>query len=170
MAVLFEDSRQQKNQHELKREHFEREGWKVERTKLFVGDYMLPGGLVSVDTKRDIYEIAQNLKQQHDRFRRECVRARDAGYSLVILVENEDGVGDLFGLADWIEPEEHFFRRRKKSGGKVKRRYTGTSLYKTCKTMTEKYGVTFEFCSPQDAGARVLSILTGGEYGRHDDA
>jgi ribosome-associated protein len=170
MAVLFEDSRQQKNQHELKRAHFEREGWQVERTKLFVGDYMLPGGLVSVDTKRDIYEVAQNLKQQHERFRRECVKAMEAGYRLVVLVENEEGVRDLYGLADWVEPESHFIKRYKKSGGKVKRRYTGTSLYKACKTMTERYGVEFQFCSPQDAGARVLSILKGGEHGDRDDA
>lgn len=170
MAVIFEDSRQQKNQHRLKREHFEREGWTIERTKLFVGDYMLPGGLASVDTKRDIYELAQNLKQQHARFRRECERAREAGYSLTVLVENEEGVADLFGLADWIEPEKHFHARRNKSGGKVKVRYTGTSLYKACRTMQDRYGVRFEFCSPERAGARVLSILTEEVGHGGDDA
>ena len=168
MKVLFEDSRQQKGKHAMKREHFEREGWQVERTKLYVGDYMLPGGLVSVDTKADIYELASNVRQEHERFRHECEKARDAGYRLVVLVENEDGVSTLFDLADWIEPMPHYTMRMRKSGGKAKRRFSGTSLYKACKTMTERYGVEFEFCEPVHAGARVLEILEGEGHGPVD--
>lgn len=168
MAVIFEDTRQKPSQHELKRTHFESAGYTIERTKLYVGDYMVPGGMVSVDTKADIYELASNVRQEHERFRRECVKAHEAGYRLVILVENDDGVSTLFDLADWIEPASHYAARVRKSGGKVKRRFSGTSLYKACKTMTEKYGVEFEFCAPADAGERVLSILKGVEHGGGD--
>lgn len=168
MPVIFEDTRQKPSQHELKRSHFEAEGYTIERTKLYVGDYMLPGGLVSVDTKADVYELASNLKGQHERFRDECVRAQEAGYRLVILVENEDGVSDLYDLAEWIESRSHYAARIRKSKGKVKRRYTGTALFKTCKTMTAKYGVEFEFCDPVQAGARVLEILKEGEHARDD--
>lgn len=168
MAVIFEDTRQKPSQHELKRRHFESAGYTIERTKLYVGDYMVPGGLVSVDTKADIYELASNVRQEHERFRRECVKAQEAGYRLVILVENDDGVSTLFDLADWIEPAPHYAARVRKSGGKVKRRFSGTSLYKACKTMTDKYGVEFEFCAPADAGERVLSILREGEHGGDD--
>ena len=170
MKVIHEDTRQKPGEHDAKAVHFSSEGWTVARTKLYVGDYMLPGGLVSVDTKRDIYELAQNLKQQHDRFRGECVRAQEAGYELVVLVENEEGVHDLFGLADWIEPASHYATRIRKSGGKVKQRFKGTDLFKACRTMQERYGVRFEFCEPGRAGARVLSILCEGRGDVRDDA
>ena len=163
MSVLFEDTRQKPSQHTLKNEYFVAEGFTVERTKLYVGDYMLPGGKTTVDTKADIYELASNLKQQHERFRRECVRAREAGYQLIVLVENVDNVSTLYDLADWVEPMDHFMARKRKSGGKVKVRFTGTSLYKACKTMSVKYGVRFEFCPPSAAGERVLSLLLEGQ-------
>ena len=170
MSVLFEDSRQKPTQHKLKNEHFKAAGFTVERTKLYVGDYMFPGGLTTVDTKADIYELVSNLRQQHERFRRECVRAREAGYQLIVLVENDENVSTLFDLADWIEPIEHFTSRKRKSGGKVKVRFTGTSLYKSCKTMQTKYGVRFEFCPPSQAGVRVIELLKEGEHGRNEDA
>lgn len=168
MTVLFEDSRQKPTQHILKNEYFKAEGFTVERTKLYVGDYMFPGGMTTVDTKADIYELASNLRQQHERFRRECVRAREAGYQLVVLVENVEKVSTLYDLADWIEPMEHFMARKRKSGGRVKVRFTGTSLYKACKTMSTKYGVRFEFCPPTRAGARVIELLKEVEHGRDD--
>ena len=170
MAVLFEDTRQKPSQHTLKNEYFKAEGFTVERTKLYVGDYMFPGGTTTVDTKADIYELASNLKQQHERFRRECVRASEAGYQLIVLVENVDKVSNLYDLADWIEPMDHFMARKRKSGGRVKVRFTGTSLYKACKTMTERYGVRFAFCPPEGAGARVIELLKEGEHGRNQDA
>ena len=166
--VLLEDTRNKPGKHKLKNEYWKSHEINVIRTKLYVGDYMLPGGLVSVDTKADMYELASNLKQQHDRFREECVRAQTAGYRLVILVENEDGVSDLYDLAEWIESRSHYAARIRKSQGKVKKRYTGTALFKTCKTMTVKYGVEFEFCEPSKAGARVLEILMEGNHGRDD--
>lgn len=170
MAVLFEDTRQKPSQHTLKNEYFKAEGFTVERTKLYVGDYMFPGGTTTVDTKADIYELASNLKQQHERFRRECVRASEAGYQLIVLVENVDDVSNLYDLVDWIEPMDHFMARKRKSGGRVKVRFTGTSLYKACKTMTERYGVRFAFCPPGGAGARVIELLKEGEHGRNQDA
>lgn len=170
MAVLFEDTRQKPSQHILKNEYFAANGFTVERTKLYVGDYMFPGGVTTVDTKADIYELASNLKQQHERFRRECVRAKEAGYQLIVLVENVDNVSTLYDLADWIEPMAHFMERKHKSRGKVKVRFTGTSLYKACKTMSVKYGVQFAFCPPARAGERVIELLKGGENGRNNDA
>ena len=168
-GVIWEDTRNKPGKHEMKRHHFESEGWRIARTKLYVGDYMLPGGLVSVDTKEDIYELASDLRQQHDRFRAECERADEAGIRLIILVENEDGVNDLWGLADWIEPHAHFAMRQRKSRGRVKKRLSGTQLFKACKTMQGKYGVEFQFCTPELAGACVLSILEeGGGHGRDD--
>jgi len=168
--VIHEDTRQKIGEHDVKRQYFENNGWTIARTKLYVGDYIFPGGLIAVDTKASIYELAQNLKQQHERFRRECLRAREAGYQLIVLVENVESISTLFDLADWIEPMSHFMSRKQKSRGKVKVRFTGTSLYKACKTMQTKYGVRFEFCPPECAGARVIELLREGEHGRYEDA
>lgn len=152
-ATLLEDSRQQANQHEVKHEAWEGAGVSVVRCKLAWGDYMLPPPC-SVDTKRNIAELAQNIDQQHARFRNECIGARDAGCQLVILVENEHGVTSLSDLFQWRESDDDF---RKRKG--ARRRYEGSRLAKACATMTNKYGVIFDFCHPSEAADRVLELL-----------
>ena len=151
------DTRQKDGLHVLKHEHFASLGIHCVRTKLYVGDYMFVGGVRAVDTKRDLQELAADIDQQHDRFRRELVNAKDAGISLTVLVENEDGVRDLDGLAAWVEPAESFVKRRH-----AKRRIGGLRLAKACLTMSDRYGVSWAFCAPEDAGAMVIEILTGG--------
>lgn len=163
-VTLIEDTRQQAEQHEVKHRAWEKAGVSVVRCKLAWGDYILPPPC-SVDTKRNIAELAQNIDQQHTRFRNECIAARDAGCQLVILIENEHGVTDLKSLSRWREPNEDFARRKG-----AKRRYEGSRLAKACMTMTIKYGVIFDFCTPEEAGERVLDLLV--RYGGrkpHDD-
>lgn len=151
------DTRQQEAKHSAKHGYFASLGIHCVRTKLYVGDYMFVGGVRAVDTKRDIQEIAADIDQQHDRFRRELVNAQEAGISLTVLVENTDGVRDLDGLAAWMEPAASFVRRRH-----AKRRIGGLRLAKACLTMSDRYGVLWAFCAPEDAGAKVIEILTGG--------
>lgn len=152
---LFEDSNQKVNQHKTKHDHFEQVGAKVIRTRLPVGDYMVIPK-VSVDTKKDIYEAANNIEHDHTRFRDECIRARELGCQLIILIENEDGVTCLDDLAGWVESDEHFSVRR------GKKRFEGKRLSKAMRTMSQRYGVIFEFCSPSEAGHKVMELL-GGE-------
>ncbi|MEG2533610.1 MAG: hypothetical protein RSB04_11425 [Gordonibacter sp.] len=154
--TIIEDTRQQLGEHEQKNEWWGAEGVSVIRCKLAWGDYILPPP-VSVDTKRNIAELAQNIDQQHDRFRAECLGARDAGCQLVILVENEHGVRSLSDLAGWMESSKDFAKRKG-----AKRRYEGLRLAKACATMSRKYSVRFEFCAPEEAAARVVDILTEG--------
>lgn len=151
------DSRQRKGLHEAKHEYFRSLGIHCVRTKLYVGDYMFVGGVKSCDTKASIQELAADIDQQHDRFRRELVNARDAGIALTVLVENADGVRDLDGLAAWAEPAASFAKRKH-----AKRRISGLRLAKACMTMSDRYGVSWEFCDPSEAGAMVIDILTGG--------
>ena len=152
---LIEDTRQQKGKHEIKHTYWQRLGVNLVRSALPFGDYAIVPDVV-VDTKADIYEIANNLIQEHDRFRAECIAAHNAGCLLVVLVENTDGVVDLDTLARWTESADHYSMRR------GKRRITGKRLASIMATMTERYGVVFDFCSPNDAGRRVIEIL-GGE-------
>ena len=111
-----------------------------------------------MDTKKDIIELGVDVKADHARFKRECIRARDMGTLLVILVENTDGVRNLADLEKWTEPDESFDRRNR-SGKAV--RYTGRSIAKACQTMHDAYGVMFGFCEPHEAGERIIAILDG---------
>ena len=166
--TIIEDTRQQAGKHDEKHEGWAAAGVAVIRSKLAHGDYALPP-VVSVDTKKDIYEVAMDIDQCHERFRAELKGARDAGTQLVVLVENADGVSSLQDLAGWSESERHFRMRKSKSGNPRARKIEGERLAKACLTMQRKYGVRFEFCRPEEAAARVVQILTRGcEHG--DDA
>lgn len=163
--TLIEDTRQQRGKHDAKNEYWASEGVRVVRSKLAFGDYAAMH-LASVDTKKDIAELAFDIDQQHERFRAECAGARDAGCLLVVLVENEDGVRSLADLAAWRESAEQFAKRKR-----AVRKLEGSRLAKACATMSRKYGVRFEFCAPEDAARRVVEILTeGGRDGCGIDA
>lgn len=165
--TIIEDTRQQAGKHDEKHEGWAAAGVAVIRSKLAHGDYALPP-VVSVDTKKDVYELAKDIDQCHERFRDELKGARDAGTQLVVLVENTDGVSSLQDLAGWSESERHFRMRKSKSGNPRTRRIEGARLATTCATMERRYGVRFEFCRPEEAAARVVQILLRG-CGRGDD-
>lgn len=154
MPTLVEDTRQQTSQHVEKNAYWKSVGQHVVRSKLIAGDYMFVGGTVSVDTKRSILELASNIDQQHDRFRRELVNARECGIELHFLVENADGVRDLPTLARWQNPRR--FANAKRG---LRPPIDGRRMAKACATMEERYGCFFHFCTPEEAGARVLEIL-----------
>lgn len=156
-ATILIDTRQQKGKHDLKHSYFEAHGFRLVRTKLLVGDYQLVGGTRTVDTKEHLLELASNIDQQHERFRRELIEARDSGYQLFVLVENEDGVTDLATLAGWVNPRNSINRSRG-----LRPPISGARMAKACATMEAKYGVRFLFCTPQEAGAKVIEILSGG--------
>ncbi len=155
---ILEDTRQQKDKHTTKHKGFEREGVMLFRSKLAFGDYSLPPR-VAVDTKKDIYELSQDLTADHARFKRECVAAHECGTRLIVLVENRNGVRSLADLQRWSEPVRHFQMRKKRSGNRYARRIEGERLAKTCATMTQRYGVVFRFCSPEEAHEKVIRFL-----------
>lgn len=172
------DTRQQAGKHVVKDEWWASHGVPTVRRKLDFGDYMSEGSNVSVDTKRGVGEVAQNINgRNHRRFREECKRARAAGCRLVVLVENRDGVtcdGDLMGWTnDHCRPCG--FRRRGEcdphdASCKCPRHGTrkpiqGPRLMKAMRTMSARYGVDFMFCDPRES-ARVICDLLGVDYER----
>lgn len=154
--VIQEDTRNRVGKHELKNDYFASQGVSVVRSKLAVGDYSLPPA-VSIDTKMDISELANDICHQHERFKRELLLARDMGTKLIILTENRDGVTDLQTLRWWDNPRAW---ENKRKG--MKPPVDGQRLSKACETMEQKYGVKFMFCTPEEAGRRVIEILRGG--------
>lgn len=150
---IIEDTRNRVGSHVAKNDYWSGEGVNVFRSKLAVGDYCLPPR-VSVDSKASIQELAMDIDQEHERFRRELIAARDMGTRLVILVENAHGVCCLADLAKWTEPDNEFRRRKF-----AQRRIDGRRIAKACITMQDRYGCAFVFCSPEEAGEKVLRIL-----------
>lgn len=155
-TVLIEDTRQQAGKHADKHEWWAARDVGVIRSKLAFGDYCLPP-VVAVDTKASIAELAYDIDQEHERFRRELAGARDAGVRLVVLVENGEGVRDLAGLVSWVESGEDFARRRY-----AQRRLQGSRLAKACATMSARYGAEFRFCGPGEAAGLIVEILLEG--------
>ena len=150
--VIIEDTRQKSGMHELKHSHFDEMGVQLVRNMLPFGDYAVPPK-VSVDTKANMDEIAHNIGSDHRRFKRECIAARDAGCQVIILVENSDGISSVNDVHKWINPDLIYRPRA----------ITGERLEKAMKTMTERYGVRFEFCEPEEAAVKILELLGVGE-------
>lgn len=148
--VILEDTRQQAQKHGLKHDYFASEGIEVVRTKLPFGDYALWGSSIAVDTKANVEEIAQNIGgAEHARFREECKLAKRCGGRLIILVENENGYYSIDDVTAWVNPNVR----------KTSRSIEGPRLAKAMRTMSDRYGVEFMFCRPEEAGKIIKQLL-----------
>lgn len=145
---IIEDSRQKTNKHEIKHSRFEEAGVQLIRCKLPYGDYALPPK-VSVDTKENMAEIAQNIGSDHVRFKNECIRSKEAGCQLIILVENRENIKSIDEVHTWVNPDLVYRPRA----------ITGERLEKAMKTMHQRYGVRFEFCTPEESADRIIELL-----------
>lgn len=75
---------------------FDDNGVKHFSSKLLVGDYMsLDNPRLIIDRKQNLQELCGNVCQQHERFKRELLKAIDAGIQLVILVEHGSDIQSL---------------------------------------------------------------------------
>ena len=138
------DSRERKNEHILR--YFDRHGIDYEIRKLDVGDYMLDGGAISIDTKRSVDELAANMlnRNDHARFLREAKRAADSGVKLIVLLETSK-YKSIPDLREW---------RSKYSG--ISGRSMMDAIYKT----HIAYGVEFLFCPKISTGRRIIELLS----------
>ena len=144
-------------------EEFDRQGIKHPVSKLMVGDYMnYDNPRVIVDRKQHLTEVCSNVCQDHDRFRRELVLAKENGIQLIILCEHGKDIKSLEDVIFWQNPRSE---KRKKIDGKWQTVQTnamkGDVLYKILTTLQEKYGVRFEFCDKDETGRKIVEILGG---------
>ena len=143
-------------------EEFDRQGIKHPVSKLMVGDYMnYDNPRVIVDRKQNLTEVCSNVCQDHDRFRRELVLAKENGIQLIILCEHGKDITCLEDIIFWENPRGTV---RKKVNGKWQtiktKATTGETLYKILTTLQEKYGCEFQFCTKEETGKRILEILS----------
>lgn len=147
--MIIEDTRQQAGKHNIKHAYFDENDVGVVRCKLPFGDYA-PVPPVSIDTKKDMEEIAGNIcGSEHKRFIRECKAAKAAGCKLIILVENTLGITDLSQVHTWLNPRSCYSSKC----------VQGPRLQKAMETISERYGVTFWFCSPEDSAEIIVRTL-----------
>lgn len=146
---IQEDTRQKNDKHNIKHEAFASMSISLVRCKLPYGDYA-PVPPVSVDTKENMDEIANNIcGKEHQRFINECKGAKEAGCKLYILVENELGITDLSQVHIWQNPRAIYSPKC----------VQGPRLQKAMETISERYGVTFMFCHPNDSAKIITEII-----------
>ena len=165
--IIQTDTRQQMQQkhHQIKEKWFLDNGHEVIHSKCLVGDYICPSnGSVAVDTKQNCEELYKNLIQDHDRFKELCVNAQHYGIRLIILVENNLGFTKPRDILKWRNPQMYRFWKAQKEGVVRKQPASNVQLLKIMNTMHREYGVEFEFCSTEKAGARIVEILSGGKH------
>lgn len=145
---------------------FDEQGIKHFSSKLLVGDYMsLDNPRLIIDRKQNLQELCGNVCQQHERFKRELLKAMDAGIQLVILVEHGADIKSLEDVYFWKNPRKHEVRWRIVNGKREKyvvsaKAVDGNQLYKSLCTIRDRYHVRFEFCEKKDTGTRIAEILS----------
>ena len=156
--VLIEDTRNQVGKHKNIEQYCRRHGIELIRQKLDVGDYAFPDGKVSVDTKQDLMELCKDvMSNDHRRFRAECIRAREQGIQLIVLVEEVPP----YGIVDYWEVPRWKTSNQWHRYGDPMTRVDPQTFRKALDTMTEKYGVKFRFCTRRQCPDRVIKYLKG---------
>lgn len=149
--VILEDTRQKPEKNEHIRKQLTDFGYDIKRCRLYCGDYSwATNQSICVDTKASMGEIESNLIHDHERFREECIRAKEAGIKLIILIQDSKlkQMGDVFS----------WYNIRKKWSPKAA---SGKTIGKIMNSMKEKYGVDFQFSTKQEVGKRIVELLGG---------
>ena len=181
--ILLEDTRNQVGKHKNVSRYCQENNIEIVRTKLVVGDYMLPlTSGISIDTKADLNEILNNITQK--RFRNELLLSKKVGIHLIILIEHSKDITCIDDIKNWKNQrlefykfqlkkkmglygefnEWHLYREAKEKG--LKPRKPPISPEQLCKSLhtiennKEDYDVEFQFCSKPETGQKILEILS----------
>ena len=161
------DTREHTSEWNRIKKQFDDLGVKYFRSKLYCGDYVsLDNSKLVIDRKKNLEELVGNVTHQHERFKKELIRANEAGIKIVFLVEHGDDVRTLEDVWFWQNPRRHEIRWRinRKTGQKEKyfispKAVDGCQLYKSLCTIVNRYGAAFEFCTKDQTGKRIVEIL-----------
>lgn len=161
--IFIHDTRDQPGKHDNVESYLTEAGHKIIRSKMYVGDIsILNDQSCCIDLKGlGLREVYSNLVQQHDRFKRECVKAQESGIKLIILVE-ERNIKTLEEARRWQNPRFYAWKKEQAQGIIKKPPVSSDRLVNMMLAMAEKYGVEWLFCKPDEAGKTVEEILSGG--------
>lgn len=156
-SLIIVDSREKPKAIGKILDHFDRNGVEYEVSKLLFGDYMdyhRPG--LVIDRKQNIAELSKNCTTEHERFKREMLRAEKAGAELVILVEQNR----YKDRDEWVEVSQISDLIRWSSPHTVIR---GEKVFRVLSSWCAKYPIRVEFCDKRSTGRRILEILGEGK-------
>lgn len=132
---------------------FNKQGVKYYVSKLYAGDYMsMDNPKLVIDRKQNLTEICSNIgssNANHERFKRELIRANEVGISVIVLIEHGHGIRNIEDVQFWENP-------RIKESPKAT---NGDKLYKIMRTMEKRYDVRFLFCDKDETGRKILELL-----------
>lgn len=173
--LLLEDTRNQINKHDKKHKYFEEHGIEYQRCRLYVGDYTLANNQsVCIDTKFGMSEIYSCLISDHKRFKAEADRAVEAGIKLCILIEEPD-IKCLADVKNWNNPRYEKWLRVNNAHKYGKMLYVdipkrppvnNITLMKIMDSFAKNHQVEWVFAKPEEAGAKIVEILTENETKR----
>lgn len=156
--TVFVDSREKQKAIEKILADFDAAGVKHISNKLYVGDYQrLDNPMLVVDRKQNLFEVSNNVCQDHKRFVAELKRAQDAGIHIIFLVEHGWPILSLDAVKKWENP------RLKKSPLAM----SGPRLHKILSTISATYDCEFRFCEKRNTGKEIIKILEGAKDGRN---
>ena len=110
---------------------------------LSVGDYMLKGGNIAVDTKQSIVETANDLYADKKSFNKKYKKCYKQNIKLYVLIEEK-----VKDLRCWTS--------------KVTK-ISGRFLLELMHDLEISYGVCFVFCDKQDTGKILIDLLKGSD-------
>lgn len=164
--VIQVDTREHKTEWERIQSQFDNLGVQYFRSKLYCGDYQsLDNAKLCIDRKKDLQELCGNVCQQHERFKAELIRAREAGIQLIILCEHGPDIKSVGDVYFWENPRKHKVIWKTVNGKRVKtvisdKAVDGCQLYKSLCTIRDRYGVRFEFCTKEETGRQIVELLS----------
>ena len=143
-------------------------GHKIVRTKLYVGDVsLLNNQTICIDLKQGLSECYNNIIQQHQRFVHECIRAKQAGIKLIILVE-ESGIETVCDVSKWINKRSVKWEKLRDAHRQGRRMNEPLSPYppvsserlaKAMQTISDRYGVEWRFCDKSETAKKICELL-----------
>ena len=120
-------------------ETFDCHGIKHPVSKLMVGDYMnYDNPRLIIDRKQNLSELCSNVCQDHERFRRELIRANENGIRMIFLVEHGKDIKRLEDVIWWENP-----RRWKRRQNPDRKENTAASFCFAKKKKPEKKSSAF---------------------------
>lgn len=168
MGKIWADTRQRAGKHANIDGWFDAHGVEYEYKALPFGDYATDASNVVVDSKRSIAEVARNLTREHDRFARECDRAAEAGYRLVILIEVGGRYSSIRDVFSWVGEgcrrcdvrRAHRCDPRRDACVRYRRKpVQGRQVALSMQAFERRHGCVFEFCPPSRSARRICELL-----------
>lgn len=155
--IIQIDTREQQNKEVT--DYFDKIGQKYFRSKLYAGDYCDANSpRVLIDLKKDVEEVIGNLTVGHTTFRNEIKRANeDMGCKLIVLIRKP--LDSLESIKTYEVRKYSKWHSNVELRGKPMTKMSMETLYKTMKTMQDKYNLEWRFCTREESGAKIIEII-----------